>query len=35
MNPYERDVTYDDAHKVVNYSPTFNSDTKLEYNILV
>ena len=34
MNPYERDRTYDDSHKTVDYTPTFNSDSKLEFNIL-
>ena len=35
MNGYIRDKTYDDVHKIVEYSPTFNSTTKLEFNILV
>ena len=35
MNGYVRDKTYDDVHKIVEYSPTFNSTTKLEFNILV
>ena len=34
MNPYARDRTYDDSHKVVEYTPTFNTTTKLEFNIL-
>jgi len=35
MNGYVRDVTYDDAHKIVDYTPTFNTTSKLEFNILV
>jgi len=35
MNGYIRDRTYDDAHKVVDYAPTFNTSMKLEFNILV
>ena len=35
MNGYVRDKSYDDVHKIVEYSPTFNSTTKLEFNILV
>jgi len=34
MNAYERDRTYDDGHRTVDYAPTFNSDSKLEFNIL-
>lgn len=35
MNGYLRDRTYDDSHKVIEYSPTFNTSQKLEFNILV
>ena len=35
MNGYIRDNAYDDSHRIVDYAPTFNSTTKLEFNILV
>lgn len=35
MNAYERDVEFDDTHKIIGYSPTFNTPSKLEFNILV
>ena len=34
MNQYERDRTYDESHKTIDYTPTFNSSSKLEFNIL-
>ena len=34
MNQYEHDRTYDESHKTIDYSPTFNSSSKLEFNIL-
>ena len=34
MNPFDRDVTYDDNHKIVQYPSTFNSSSKLEFNLL-
>lgn len=33
MNSYKRDRTYEDRRKVVEYSATFNSTSKLEFNI--
>lgn len=35
MNGFTRDKAYDDVHKVVDYTATFNTPSKLEYNILV
>ena len=35
MNGYAKDKTYDDHHKVIDYTPTFNTSSKLEFNILV
>ena len=34
MNAFTVDRTYDDAHKIVSYVPTFNTKSKLEFNIL-
>ena len=34
MNAFTVDRTYDDAHKIVSYVPTFNTSSKLEFNIL-
>ena len=34
MNAFTVDRTYDDAHKIVSYVPTFNTMSKLEFNIL-
>ena len=34
MNAFTVDRTYDDAHKIVSYVPTFNTTSKLEFNIL-
>ena len=34
MNAFTVDRTYDDSHKIVSYVPTFNTSSKLEFNIL-
>ena len=34
MNAFTVDRTYDDSHKIVSYVPTFNTTSKLEFNIL-
>ena len=34
MNAFTLDRSYDDAHKIVSYVPTFNTSSKLEFNIL-
>ena len=34
MNGYTRSKTYEDSRKVVEYNSTFNTDSKLEFNIL-
>jgi len=34
MNGFTRFKEYDDTHKVVDYTATFNTSSKLEYNIL-
>ena len=34
MNAFSVDRTYDDSHKIVSYVPTFNTSSKLEFNIL-
>ena len=34
MNAFTVDRTYEDAHKIVSYVPTFNTSSKLEFNIL-
>ena len=34
MNAFTVDRTYDDSHKIVSYVPTFNTASKLEFNIL-
>ena len=34
MNAFTVDRTYDDAHKIVSYVPTFNTSSKHEFNIL-
>ena len=34
MNPFARDTSYEDKFKIVNYVPTFNTSSKLEFNIL-
>ena len=34
MNAFTLDRSYDDAHKIVSYVPTFNTHSKLEFNIL-
>ena len=34
MNAFTVDRTYDDSHKIVTYVPTFNTSSKLEFNIL-
>ena len=34
MNAFTVDRTYDDTHKIVSYVPTFNTSSKLEFNIL-
>ena len=35
MNPFSMTRDYDDAHKIINYLPTFNTSSKLEFNIMV
>ena len=34
MNPFARSKDYEDSRRIVDYSSTFNTDTKLEFNIL-
>ena len=34
MHAYVRSKTYEDSRKVVEYNSTFNTDSKLEFNIL-
>lgn len=34
MNPFQRSKDYEDSRRIVDYSSTFNTDTKLEFNIL-
>ena len=34
MNAFAVDRTYEDSHKIVSYVPTFNTSSKLEFNIL-
>ena len=34
MNAYTRVSEYEDSRKIVEYSSTFNSESKLEFNIL-
>ena len=34
MNAFERDCEYDDQRKIVHYEPSFNTSSKLEFNIL-
>ena len=34
MNDFVRLKTYEDSRKVVEYNSTFNTDSKLEFNIL-
>ena len=34
MNDFVRSKTYEDSRKVVEYNSTFNTDSKLEFNIL-
>ena len=33
MNAFSRDRSYDDIHKIVDYTPSFNTSSKLEFNI--
>ena len=35
MNAFSVDRSYDDSHKIISYVPTFNTSSKLEFNILV
>ena len=35
MNGYYRSKQYEDSRRVVEYNSTFNTDSKLEFNILV
>ena len=34
MNPFDRDSAFEDSRRIVDYSSTFNTETKLEFNIL-
>lgn len=34
MNGYTRSKNFEDSRRIVEYSSTFNTDTKLEFNIL-
>ena len=34
MNAYTRNKEYEDSRRLIDYSSTFNTDTKLEFNIL-
>ena len=34
MNAYARSKDFEDSRRIVEYSSTFNNETKLEFNIL-
>ncbi len=34
MNAFSKDTSFEDKFKIVNYVPTFNTTSKLEFNIL-
>ena len=34
MNAYMRSKEFEDSRRIVDYSSTFNTETKLEFNIL-
>ena len=34
MNPFTRVREFEDSRRIIDYSCTFNTDTKLEFNIL-
>ena len=34
MNPFNRSKDYEDSRRIIDYSSTFNTATKLEFNIL-